>query len=83
MSILWMSADKRAAMWTTSYPVYRTPVLIWYRYTVKLIILIITNSKDDVIENTFGTQKSRWKTVSFFPCLTYSTSNLNQIAYTW
>lgn len=54
MSILWVSADKRAAMRTTSYPVYRTPVLIWYRYTVKLI-LIITNSKDDAIENIFNT----------------------------
>lgn len=66
MSILWVSADKRAAMRTTSYPVYRTPVLIWYRYTVKLIILTITNSKDDAIENTFGTQKSRWKTSCSF-----------------
>jgi len=54
-----MSADKRAAMYTTSYPVYHTPALIWYYYTVKLIILTITNSKDDAIENIFGTQKSR------------------------
>lgn len=65
MSILWVSADKRAAMRTTSYPVYRTPVLIWYRYTVKLI-LIITNSKDDAIENILNTQKLRWKTSHSF-----------------
>lgn len=57
-----MSADKRAAMRTTSYPVYRTPVLInlvSLHRTVN-IILIITNSKDDAIENIcFLVRKSR------------------------
>lgn len=49
-----MSADKRAAMRTTSYPVYRTPVLInlvSLHRTVNNIILMITNSKVDAIEN--------------------------------
>lgn len=50
-----MSADKRAAMRTTSYPVYRTPVLInlvSLHRTVN-IILTIMNGKDDAIENIF------------------------------
>lgn len=55
MNILWVSADKRAAMRTTSYPVYRTPVLInlvSLHRTVN-IILTIMNGKDDAIENIF------------------------------
>lgn len=77
MNILWVSADKRAAMRTTSYPVYRTPILInlvLLHRTVN-IILIITNSKDDAIENFFfflGTQKSRCKTSRSFNIISIS-----------
>lgn len=47
MNILWVSADKRAAMRTTSYPVYRTSILInlvSLHRTVN-IILTIMNGK--------------------------------------